>query len=228
MVNKVILRRGAISILGVLVIGIAIILGFFGVPLDQTKVAIQSNSELAMIEKNYTMLFNQTYKNDDTFTQLLPKVFNNQGNRYFIRYPANWQFNALNKSTLVLAGKEGTPAYYSNINIQTLRAQKIGGVYSTVPEVILNLKKQIEGTYSNVRYVEQGPITLNQLNGSQIRGEYVVFTYSNSGLAFKQWQVVILRNDGLVFYVFAYNSPLVQYQTNLAIAQAVLKSWDIY
>lgn len=158
----------------------------------------------------------------------LSQVYDNQDSHYAIKYPANWEYDTSSRGTVIFSGKRGTASYFSTVNIQTVLAKKTGGDFSTVDQFVKDLKKQASGLSAKVNFIEEGPIEFTEADGKKAKGQFLIFTYNYKGMIFKQWQVVILRNDGQVFYAWAYTSPAEQYDRDVAVAKAMLNSWSIY
>jgi hypothetical protein len=158
----------------------------------------------------------------------LTKLYDSKDSHYAIKYPASWEYDASDKGTVIFSGRPGSPSYYSTINIQTILTKKTGGEYATVKQFIADIRKQASAQSKGVKFLENGPITLPQTNGDKMSGEYLIFSYQYHGMAFKQWQIVVLRNDAQVFYAWAYTAPLEQYDVDLSIAKKMLESWSVY
>ncbi|TAK75881.1 MAG: hypothetical protein EPO11_04945 [Gammaproteobacteria bacterium] len=157
------------------------------------------------------------------------KLYDNHDSRYSIQYPAEWTYDAsAEQGTVVFTGKTGTPSFYSTINIQTVLTKKTGGEYANVKQFIADIKKQAARQSSHPVFLEHGPTTMVEADGSKAQGEYLIFTYRYKNIEFKQWQIVVLRSDNQVFYAWAYTAPAQLYQNDLATAQTMLKSWVIY
>ncbi|EKD70208.1 MAG: hypothetical protein ACD_46C00601G0005 [uncultured bacterium] len=167
---------------------------------------------------------NQKNKTD----QSLINMFDNQLSRYSIKYPNSWEYEKENDSTLILGGKRGTRSYYSTINIQTILTKYTGGSFLTVKNFMRDIVKQIKHQSPDAKVIEKGPVELMGADGKKIHGEYVIFTYTYDALPYKQWQVVVLRNDKQVFYTWGFTSRVGQYENDLSLAKAMLASWVIY
>lgn len=161
-------------------------------------------------------------------TPTVSKVYENKDSRYNIKYPANWEYESPGMGTVIFSGKKDTPSYYSTINIQTVLTKKHGGDYADVRKFIADIKKQATSQSRHVKFLESGPFTLPDVKGEKIKGEYLIFQYEYKGVTFKQWQIVVVRNDNQVFYAWAYTSPIQLYQDDLPIAKLMLDSWKIY
>lgn len=154
--------------------------------------------------------------------------YDNRDSRYTIKYPANWDYEKSSDGTVIFSGKRGTPAFFSTVNIQTVLTKKTGGDFTTVKEFMADIKHQAVSQSPGVKFLESGPISISEKSGVKDSGEYTTFTYTYKDKEFKQWQVVVLRHDGQVFYAWAYTSPLQQYPNDVAVAKAMLESWIIY
>lgn len=155
-------------------------------------------------------------------------TYDNKDSRYSMQYPSNWQYERAGDGTVVFSGKRGTDSFFSTVNIQTVLSKKNGGDFSSVKQFMIDIKHQALTQSPGVKFLENGPFTIKEKNGTQDEGEYLIFTYKYKGKEFKQWQIVVLRNDGQVFYAWAYTSPVAQYANDLATAKAMLTSWMIY
>ena len=153
----------------------------------------------------------------------LPNVYEDKNNKYIIKYPADWSYEKPSVGTVLFRGQNGTPAYYSTVNVQTIFSKRLGGEFTTVSAVIDDLKKQILAHTTDVSFLEEGPIKI-----SKATGKYFVFTYTHNERQLKQWQIVVFRDDGAVFYAWAYVAPVVRYDTDLPTAKAMIQSWSIY
>jgi hypothetical protein len=158
----------------------------------------------------------------------LQKKYDNSESRYSINYPASWEYEKAGQGTIIFSGRRGTPSYFSTVNIQTVLTKKTGGTFSTVQQFMKDLKKQAISQSPGIKFLESGPVSIADSDGKKMQGEYSTFTYKYKGELFKQWQVVVLRNDGQVFYAWAYTSPIEQYKTDLDISKQMLASWIIY
>jgi hypothetical protein len=158
----------------------------------------------------------------------MTKVYDNADSRYTLNYSPLWEYEKTSDGTIIFSGKRGTPAFYSTVNIQTVLSTKTGGDFSRVNQFMADIKHQAVSQSAAVKFLENGPVEITEKNGAKDKGSYTVFTYQYKGKVFKQWQVVILRNDQQVFYAWAYTSPLDQYESDLMVAKAMFASWTIY
>lgn len=167
---------------------------------------------------------------ENPITENLPptKLYDNPDSKYTIKYPANWEVDNSTKGTVIFSGKHGTPSYYSTVNIQTVLTKKTGGSYATIKDFMTDLKNQAKSQSSNAKFLKQSVFNIPGPEGVTLQGEFIIFTYTYQGQLFKQWQIVVMRNDQQVFYAWAYTSPVEQYDHDLSTAEAMLKTWTIY
>lgn len=201
----------------------AIFFGARGNTFAMEKANLQYAYQIDALEAQYQLTIRGR-----TLPILLTKVFYNRDSRYSMRYPSTWVSSPAQPGVWLVSGKEGTSAFYSNVNVQTLRTQKSGGKYTNAHDFIDRIKNSPSAQAANITIIKSGPIAHYLLDGTPIEGEYIIFTYSRQGIAYKQWQVAVNRGDGNIFYVWAYNAPLVRYQNDFTAAQEMLKSFNFF
>ena len=158
----------------------------------------------------------------------LPNLYEDKNNRYSIRYPANWSYTKPNKGAVVFRGDKDSLDYIYTVDIETIFGKKLGGEFSTIDEFIIDLKKQYTTHTKDIKFLEEGPITLTQTNGKNIPGKYIIFTYTYQNYTLKQWQIILMRTDDSIFYLWAFTAPQNLYDNHLEIAKMMLNSWAIY
>src|SRR5579885_1491393 len=141
---------------------------------------------------------------------ILPNLYTNRASRYKIKYPANWIYDDKDKGTVVFSGQKDTLDYYATVNIQTVLTKRFGGEYSSMKDLLDDIRKQVLKESPQTTFLGSGAYVLNQKDGSKLNGEYLKFIYSYKGQIIEQWQVVIPRKDGQVFYTWAYTAPIDQ------------------
>jgi hypothetical protein len=163
-----------------------------------------------------------------TVAWILPKIYGNVKSRYSIKYPDDWKVDRTNMGIVVIQGKENTPSYHSAVNIQAIHTKEFGGRFESVKEFIYSIKYQVAKQFPGSKVIGDGDIILTQSDGNKAHGKYVIFTFNRNGMLMEQWQIVVQRNDGKVFYTWAYTSPYVQYHRDLQAAKMMLDTWHIY
>jgi len=158
----------------------------------------------------------------------LSKTFKNDELGFSIGYPVDWEYAQPNAWTVVFSGKQGTEAYYSTVNIQSIASKQAGGKYGTVEEAMGDFKKQFL-TAPQAKIIEEGASILTQADGTKYEGRYLIVTYLLEGTQLtKQDQRVFPRKDGLGFYAWAYTSPKDQYDKYFPIAESMLESIHLF
>src|SRR3990167_2820474 len=125
---------------------------------------------------------------------------------YTITYPDNWYFDQADKSSVMFSGKKGSPSYYATVTIQMLPMKKAGGMYTTVKDIVKDLKDQINEKTTKVKYLEEGKAAL-PTNEKDYIGEYFVVTYTYKGESMKKMQYIIIKPDGSAAYSWGYTTP---------------------
>lgn len=168
-------------------------------------------------------------KSRSTNEVALPNVFESVNNKYSINYPADWEYTQPDKASVVIGGKKDAASYVSTVNIQTVLTKKSGGSYSTLKEFMNSLKKQALQLSPDTKFLAEDVINLDKKsNRIPMQGRYAIFTYTYKGQAIKQMQFIFLRDDGQVFYAWAYTSPVDRYDIDYPIAKAMFASWSVY
>lgn len=163
-----------------------------------------------------------------TAAWILPKIYGNVKSRYSIKYPDDWKVDRSDLGILVIQGKENTPSYQSAVNIQAIHTKAFGGRFESVSEFIYSVKYQAAKKFPGAKVIGDGDVVMTQSDGKKAFGKYVIFTFNNNGILMEQWQIVVQRGDGKVFYTWAYTSPYVQYHRDLQVAKMMLDTWHIY
>src|SRR3990167_1862755 len=88
--------------------------------------------------------------------ELLTQTYDNQDSHYTIKYPADWQYDAAAKGTVIFRGKSGIPSNSSTVNIQTVLAKKTGGQFSSVKQFIVDIKKQANSQTTKPKFLDSG------------------------------------------------------------------------
>lgn len=161
-------------------------------------------------------------------SMLQAKTFDNKESHYLIKYPTSWEYDSSSQGTVIFSGRQGTPAYYATVNVQTVLTKKTGGEFKNVREFINDIKKQAKKESKNVTFLASGPYDMKLADGHKMEGEYIVFAYGYRGESFKQWQIVLRRADGQVFYAWAYTAPTEIYERYHEVAKSMLESWQVY
>jgi hypothetical protein len=158
--------------------------------------------------------------------KVLGKVFQEKGFGYTIEYPAGWIYTTQSAHTVIFSGKKETEAYYSTVSIHNLLSTKHKeGQYKDIDAIIEEYQKQLK-TAQDAKIYHPEPFVYKK-DGVKLTGKQFMAEYTLQRERYKQWMIIILRNDGEVFHVWIYVSPVKRYETYLGIAKAMLDSWVI-
>ncbi len=159
---------------------------------------------------------------------LLTQSYENQEKQFSIQYPTSWKMHDEGKGTIIFLKKEGKSSLPISVNIQTLFTKKARGEYSNVKALMDDFWAQVPKHNEDANFIERRPITLIESDGSKLLGEQTTLTFKENGQTFKQWQIMVMNQNGTLFQAWAYRAPLKEYNSNLKLAQAMLISWRIY
>jgi hypothetical protein len=158
----------------------------------------------------------------------LTKTYKTSTGDYSINYHNDWIVENTGKNSVLFSGKRDSLSYYSTVTIQTIGSKKSAGKYESVKDVINDVRKQVLAESPKTTFLNSGPFIYTMQNGRKLEGEFLIFIYSFKSHIIEQWQIVLPSKEGLVFYTWAYTSPLSQYGKDLEIAKSMLASWTIY
>lgn len=162
----------------------------------------------------------------DTSKQVENLTYNEPEEKYSIEYPDNWYFDQADKTSVMFSGKKGSPSYYATVTIQGLPMKKSGGIYADVKEIVDDLKGQIKEKTTDVKFIEEGDVSLPK-DPEKFKGKYFVVTYTYKGESMKKMQYIIVQPDGSMAYSWGYTTPADIYESDLPVAQAMYDSWII-
>lgn len=149
------------------------------------------------------------------------RSFVSQAYHYSIHYPASWQCHAKDQGVVVF----NTQA--ASVNIQTIYTKKGGGHYASVKDLMDDFQSQVPRHTQHAHFLERHPFVLTQTTGEKLTGEATTLTFYENGQTLKQWQIMLISRDGLIFQAWAYRAPVKEYADNLTDAVAMLRSWVI-
>jgi hypothetical protein len=156
----------------------------------------------------------------------LDNLFQEKGFGYTIQYPSDWIYSKASAYIVVFSGKEGTDAFYSTVSIQNVASTKRGGKYEDINSFITDLKDQLIAGAKNTRIYNEKTLVYEK-NWIKLIGEEFITEYTRQGEHFKQWIVVVKRENGEIFYGWFYTAPKNIYNAFLPLAKAMMDSWTI-
>jgi len=156
----------------------------------------------------------------------LGRVFQGQGFGYSIGYPDDWIYQNPSAYTVVFSGAPGTEAYYSTVTLQNLASTAMGGMYTSVDDVVSQFKCELASGSDEIRIYDSVPWTWTLPDGRRFLGKGYTVEFTKDGTDYKAWEVVFPHPSGRVFCSFAYTSSPEDFDTYLPIAQAMFDSWS--
>lgn len=158
----------------------------------------------------------------------LSQSFISKSYRYAILYPASWKCADHGKGVVVFKGSGIDPHYPLMINIQTILTKKAGGEYVSVNDLMNDFRSQVPQHTQHAKFIDRNPIELLEPDGSKLYGEETLLTFYENKQTFKQWQIMMVSHDGMLFQAWAYRAPQAAFDANRPIAESMLRSWVIY
>ena len=156
----------------------------------------------------------------------LANLFHDSGLGYRINYPSNWTYVKTKPHIVVFSGQEGTPAYYTTVNIQNLASSLMGGHFNSVSDVVSYFRGQLVTGAQNVN-MSNPELFEFASGGNAVEGSICEITYYRQGQNFKQLLIVFPRHDHKLFYAFMYTADVEDYDNYSAIALEMLGTWVI-
>lgn len=157
----------------------------------------------------------------------LTNVYDSAEKQYSIHYPATWQYKDLGKGAVVFVEINGKKPHLTSINIQTIFTKKAHGTYPTIKALMDDFWSQVPKHADQAKLYDRKPITLVEPDGTKLTGEQTTLTFKEYGVTFKQWQIMVMTNDGILFQAWAYRAPIQDYDANLKLAESMLATWVI-
>ncbi|MCE0722835.1 MULTISPECIES: hypothetical protein [Legionella] len=155
----------------------------------------------------------------------LEQVFYDPGNRYTIKYPSAW------KQWLDSSGvqKFGIPQKPWVVFVSSLddRYKSVIELFKEKPDVTYLKNDFTQSINKNIKFLNEGPLTIKASDGSNLKAYYVIAVYSVDGFWYELLAVMVERKTAPKYLRFVYASPIAQEKDTLSIAKAMLKSWSI-
>lgn len=154
----------------------------------------------------------------------LPNVFSNPEYHYSIHYPENWK--AVDRGKGVVIFTEMKPGPFM-INIQTISTRKGGGKYKDIKDLMDDFKIQVPMHTKDAKFLDRKPFVLHEPDGSTLSGEETILTFEEDKMLWKQWQVMLINQNGMIFQALGYRAPASMFDVMQPTAAAMLASWII-
>jgi hypothetical protein len=147
--------------------------------------------------------------------------------RYSINYPAQWSYQDKGEGVVIFKGKTLDGSHLISANIQTIATKKFGGHYVDVKALMDDFWDQVPKHMEKVKFIERKPIELVESDGRSFQGEQTTLTFIENGVTMKQWQVMLITQDGMIFQNYAFRTTADEFDKNFAVANTMYHSWMI-
>lgn len=158
-------------------------------------------------------------------TALDMKEYNGAKYHYTIQYPTDWHVYDHDDGIVVFKKLGLRNVYPTSVNIQTIYTKKAKGSYANVKELMNDFEDNALKQAADVKLSDRKPITLIDPNGKKIHGEEITMTFEAQGAKLKQWQIMVITDDGRLFQAWAYRADINSYDLDLPVAKEMLNSW---
>jgi hypothetical protein len=153
------------------------------------------------------------------------KLYDGKKYHYTIQYPADWHVYDHDDGVVVFKKLGLRSVYPTSVNIQTIYTKKAKGTYANVKELMDDFTANAKSDVTNVTFSERKPIILIDTNGVKIHGEEITMSFEAQGTKLKQWQVMVITDDGRLFQAWGYRAAETNYELDLPAAKNMLNSW---
>ncbi len=150
-------------------------------------------------------------------------LYENQNYKYSIQVPDKWQAHDHGDGVVVF----NSPHAQTTVNIQTIFTKKAKGHYENVKALMDDFVSQVPKHTQHAKFTDRKPIVLTLSNGTKLIGESIILTFFENDVSFKQWQVMLINQDGRLFQAFAYRAPVNDYDLDYKKAMTMFASWNI-
>ncbi len=149
--------------------------------------------------------------------------FPDSGLGYTVSYPEHWVAKQNGPYSVVFSGPEGTPAFFSTVIIQNVRPK---GGRKGADTVIASLTRQLRDGAKKVSFSDVTEFLQGKVAGFE-GGKQFTADFLHNNEPFRQWTIVLPRQDSPVVHVVSYTSPTEQFDSYRPMAGEIINSWRI-
>jgi len=164
---------------------------------------------------------NQTEKASRPATELVP--YPDQELGYAVSYPNNWLAKRNGPYSIVFSGPENSPAYFATVVIQNVKPK---GKRAGAESVLASLTRQLRTGAKKVKFSDVTDFLQGKIAGFD-GGKQFTADFVHNNQAFRQWTIVLPRQDSSVVHVLSYSSPVEQFDRYMKTAGSIINSWRI-
>jgi len=131
------------------------------------------------------------------------QLFAGSGYGFSMLFPAGWSYEFFSDNGVIFFGPEGTVEYDVEVIVEFYLTAQAGGVYSSIEEIVADLKPVIESMSGVITTEDRGRDLF-----SGIEREYYIFSgnFLRDGSRWGSTAIIIERDERL-FYVLYYHAP---------------------
>jgi hypothetical protein len=159
--------------------------------------------------------------------EALKQTYAEPGMGYAVMYPDSWIVGKTDKGTksVVITGKQDTPAMGATVVIQNLLTTKTEGVYADAKAASDDLKSQLLTQTKDAKITQEGPIAYTTSDKKEVAGMQWYGEFTLNGTPFKQIQLVLTHPNGMYLHSIAYSAPANVYSANEPTARQIIASF---
>jgi len=153
------------------------------------------------------------------------KTFSDPALGYSIQYPKDWTQEKKDSVTVLFSGTKEKNMFDVTVNVQNLLGTGRGGKYSSVDDVVKDLKNQVKAMDKNATFSDVSTINFKRSDGMELTAKSFATKLVTQGKKFVLAQVVVPHGDGLTFHVLGYTAPADKFDTDFL--KTILENWQI-
>lgn len=146
---------------------------------------------------------------------------------YSIKYRGDWFYEKPDGQTVIFSGKKETEAYYSTLQVRNISSKKYGEGDNATVKLADDLKNQFLNSDEGGAVSDTQTFEFTVENKQKTKGNMFIAEYIFKNIDYRQWQLVLPRADGQLFYNISYTSSKDDYEKYLPIVKAMIGSLEI-
>lgn len=151
--------------------------------------------------------------------------FGPNGWGYLVDYPKDWIKTEPSNFAVVFSGREGTAGFSTTVSIQNVRTPE-NDRQAAVSGEMARLEGRMRDQTAGLEILTRQPFVYEK-NGMKLVGGQMVAEFSRKGEEFRQWIIVLPRQNTPILHVWIYTGPVEDFPQTLPTAKAMLDSWVI-
>jgi Domain of unknown function (DUF4864) len=153
----------------------------------------------------------------------LNNYYQNQRYHFTIKYPVNWSYVEISSYGVAIMGQENTASSQSSVTVQYIGSQK----RISLQQLIEQGKSILMKKASTFKIEEEGMLPQSAITNHAYQASYALYSYTINNQPVKQMEVIYYTNPNRVKYVIDYISTADQFDVNLPMAKAMVRSFSM-